>query len=53
MHGFVRDANGTITTFDVPGSGWTLPLAGNIAGAITGVYYDAAFQAHGFVRLPW
>ena len=53
MHGFVRDAKGNITTFDVSGSGWTLPLAGNIAGAITGVYYDAAFQAHGFVRLPW
>src|SRR5205814_8657861 len=40
----------TFTTFDVPGSVYTLPSSINSAGAITGVYYDASFVRHGFVR---
>ena len=36
----------TFTTFDVPGSVYTLPSSINSAGAITGVYYDASFVRH-------
>jgi predicted membrane protein len=60
-HGFVRAANGTITTFSAPGAG-TTPHGGNYgtagtgsfsintAGIIAGTYTDANFVAHGFVR---
>src|SRR5262249_10538051 len=60
IHGFVRAANGTITTFDVPGAG-TGPGQGtfpgsvdclNPAGVITGSYADASNVNHGFVRTP-
>ena len=56
-HGFVRAANGTITTFDAPAAGTddkqgTRPVAINSQGAITGVYSDANDQKHGFVRNP-
>ena len=55
-HGFVRAANGTITTFDAPGAGTgtlqgTAGISINTAGVITGTYFDANGVAHGFVRL--
>src|SRR6266704_1107232 len=56
VRGFVRAADGTITTFDVlgagttPGSGGTLPQSINHGGVITGFYDDASYVAHGFVR---
>src|SRR4029077_3352248 len=40
----------TFITFDVPGSNLTLPGAINPVGAITGLYGDANFVFHGFVR---
>jgi hypothetical protein len=47
-HAFIRDAAGTITTFDVPGAGAT--YAGGIsAGEVAGTY-DASGHSHGFIR---
>ena len=56
FHGFVREANGTISTFDVTGAGTTglfpgtTPTSVNGAGDIAGVYEDANGVSHGFVR---
>ena len=54
-HGFMRAANGTITTFDAPGAGTntaqgTAPSAINASGTITGTYADSSGVEHGFVR---
>jgi N-acetylneuraminic acid mutarotase len=67
-HGFVRAANGTITTFDAPGAGaaplpsrinnpvgspyfqGTVPTGINSSGGIAGLYIDANWDYHGFVR---
>ena len=61
-HGFVRTSAGTITTFDAPGAGsapgqrnnlqfqGTIPLGISPKGVIVGVYSDASFVNHGFVR---
>lgn len=51
----MRAANGTITTFDVPGAGTgsgpgTEPYAINPAGEIAGWYTDASNVNHSFVR---
>src|SRR5271169_4694540 len=40
-HGFVRTADGDITSFDPPNSVSTTPQGINPAGAITGYYADA------------
>src|SRR6516165_346628 len=55
LHGFVRSANGTFTTYDAPGAGTgagqgTLPESNNTPGAITGQYIDGNFANHGFLR---
>jgi hypothetical protein len=42
----------TFVTFDVPGSSGTTPTAINSVGTITGMYSDANFVAHSFVRAP-
>jgi WD40 repeat protein len=49
IHGFVRAADGTITTFDV-GPRVTFPASINPSGEITGWYFDANGAAHAFVR---
>jgi hypothetical protein len=59
-HGFVRAANGTITTFDAPGAGtgpgqgtFTASASGiNPEGTVTGNYVDANNVNHGYVRAP-
>jgi predicted membrane protein len=58
-HSFVRDANGKITVFDLPGQlsvpGSGLGSAGeaiNDAGVVAGEWHDANYVAHGFIRLP-
>ena len=59
-HGFLRARDGTMTTFDAPGAGTgsfqgtslVEPGTINPAGAITGVYVDASFGQHGFLRAP-
>jgi len=56
-HGFLRDPNGRIITFDGPdsardlGLSGTVPAAVNDFGSVAGSYYDASGQHHGFVRL--
>ena len=51
-HGFVRDRDGEITTFDAPGVGanGTFAKGINPRGEIAGYYYDASNVVHGFVR---
>jgi hypothetical protein len=58
-HSFVRNANGKITVFDVPGQiavpGSGLGSAGeaiNAAGVVAGEWHDANYAAHGFLWLP-
>jgi hypothetical protein len=55
-HGFLRLADGTITTFDVPGSvcinfssNCAMPTSINSAGAVVGYYSDGT-ATHGFLR---
>jgi uncharacterized membrane protein len=56
LHGFVRDASGTISRFDIPGGGIAISGSGagvvsiNDWGAIAGMYLDENFQFHGFAR---
>jgi hypothetical protein len=58
VHGYLRAHDGSFTTFDVPGAGGvgTGPYPGtlasfiNPAGTIAGLYTDANYAAHGFVR---
>ena len=55
LHGYVRNKQGAITTFDVPAAGTgafqgTLPESINPSGAITGQYLDASGVNHGFLR---
>jgi hypothetical protein len=57
VHGFIRAANGTITTFNAPGAGTgalqgTGGLSINSAGAVAGGYRDASGVAHAFVLTP-
>jgi hypothetical protein len=56
-HGYLRSPDGTITTFDPPGSEYTgcgsdCPVSLNDWGAITGIYFDANGLAHGYLRSP-
>jgi hypothetical protein len=50
FHGFVRAADGTITTFDPPNSTVTGPFGINSAGTISGAYQDLNYTEHGFLR---
>ena len=61
VHGFLRDRDGTFTTFSVPGATeselGTLPLSINQAGAVTGVFETGDRRAlnverRGFLRHP-
>jgi uncharacterized protein (UPF0297 family) len=49
--GFLRQPNGTIITFNPPGSNGTIATAINSTGQITGSYYDGNVT-HGFLRQP-
>jgi hypothetical protein len=55
-HGFLRDSNGTFTTFDVPGalqqpfSFATVPIDISPDRTIFGGYVDVNFDGHGFLR---
>jgi len=61
-HGFVRSPDGRSTTFDAPGAGTgsyqgtgcfsDCPVSLNDWGAITGIYIDASFVYHGYLRSP-
>lgn len=51
-HGYIRAADGTVTSFDVSddGSSSTDPEVINASGVIAGVYTDSQYAQHGFVR---
>src|SRR5437870_3076923 len=49
-HGYVRAADGAITTFDPQGSQGTFPASINRKGAVTGLYIGPNY--HGFLRKP-
>src|SRR5271165_1206929 len=51
-HPFVRTRDGTITTFDVPGSVGAYVDAIGPDGAITGAYFQPRDVYHGYVRTP-
>jgi len=61
-HGFLRSPDGKFTTFDASGAGAgsyqgtgcfsDCPVSLNDWGAITGVYIDANFVYHGYLRSP-
>ena len=63
QHGFVRGRDGEFTYFDTPDAGTaagsyegTIPLAINLAGVITGAYFDSNYVLHAFLRYarpPW
>ncbi len=51
FHGFVRNADGEISTFDAPGAaGATFPMSLNVGGTITGYSIDGNGTGHGFLR---
>lgn len=50
-HGFVRNAAGQITDFDVPGADGTAASSINDKGVIAGIY-NVDGITHGFVRVP-
>lgn len=47
---FLRAPDGTFTSFDVPGSMGTVASAISEAGAVTGHFFDASGETHGFLR---
>lgn len=59
-HGYIRSPDGKFTTFDAPGAGTGIyqgtgcvsdcPVSLNNLGAITGVYTDANYVTHGYLR---
>jgi hypothetical protein len=50
-HGFLRAADGSITTFDVPSAvNGTYPSGINPAGVVMGTFADVNFVGHGFLR---
>jgi len=53
-HGFLRNRQGVIESFDAVGAGnpGTFPKAINDRGQIAGYYQDASFVLHGFVQTP-
>lgn len=48
-HGYVRDANGSMTTFRITAN-YVVPVAINKSGVIAGYYADTNGKVHGFVR---
>ena len=61
-HGFIRNPSGKFTIFDVPGAGTgtyqgtgcfsDCPVSLNNRGALTGIYIDANYGYHGYLRSP-
>jgi hypothetical protein len=52
MQGFVRNPDGSVTTFAVSGAGITYAQSINNKGEIVGYWFDAQTNFHGFVREP-
>jgi hypothetical protein len=53
-HGFVRNADGTIVTFDAPGAGTggTNAFSMSPSGVAMGWFLDSNFTFHGFLHKP-
>jgi uncharacterized membrane protein len=51
-HGFVRDGDGRVASFDAPGATVTAAFDLDDDGRVVGVYVDAMAAFHGFVREP-
>lgn len=52
-HGFLRESDGTITTFDVSTQTLSISVVGmNTAGQIAGYAYDSVLHAISFIREP-
>ena len=51
FHGFLRQKNGTDVTIDPPGSVETDTAVVNNSGTIAGTYWDADFNAHGYIAI--
>lgn len=51
VHGFVL-STAVYTTFDYPGSVWTLAFGLNSSSAVVGAYADTSGVIHGYVRTP-
>ena len=49
FHGFIRAADGSFSTFDVPGASWTYAQGINDQGQVSGFYFDG-LAFHGFLR---
>lgn len=49
-HGFLRDASGNFTAFDIPNAVGVYPAGINAAGVVAGSYSDATERSYGFVR---
>jgi len=52
QHGYLRSAEGRITSIDPQGSFYTFSSGINDSGAITGYYRDVNNVYHGFLRIP-
>jgi hypothetical protein len=52
FHGFVRNSDGTITTFDPPGSVNTNNSGIALDGTVTSFYNGASLVYHGYIRAP-
>jgi hypothetical protein len=53
MHGFVRTADGTVTSFDGPGAPLDTVTSGiNARGYVVGAYVSSDSVEHGFLRAP-
>lgn len=50
VHGFVRSAEGVVTTFDYPSAPQTCAMGINNYGEVTGIFYDAYTNQWGYVR---
>jgi len=49
-HGFIRSADGAITSFDEPNGNWTVSSSIQADGIVAGTYLDDQNLAHGFIR---
>jgi uncharacterized membrane protein len=50
-HGFLL-SNGVYTTFDYPGSTWTIAFGINSPDIVVGAYLDSNGMVHGYIRTP-
>src|SRR5512133_168977 len=51
LHGFLRLKNGAEVTIDPPGSVETDTAVVNNSGTVAGIYWDADFNAHGYIAI--